>query len=541
MKYRFVNVDDFITYPQYNIFHPLYAKLIKYNNLDDSDLSDLNDEEKLYNINPYEYKNMDEISYILKMAIMSEDKIMVYGNYDADGICATAIMVSLLQKMDARVSYYIPSRYNDGFGLNKNVLKAIKDRGFKVLITVDNGVENKDLIRQAKAYGIKVIVIDRHVTLGDMPYANAILNPKESDLKEKYASSSYLCFRVSQALSGDSSRYFMALATIGTIAANRPYIESNYKLIKLGLKYMNHFRFKQTELLAEAPYIYTINSIKNTIISKLEAISRCNEVVDMSVPIKMLLSEDTITLEKYEKELSFYSKKEMKLKNKLVDEIVEDFIYDNSRSICLYDELITESLASPLADRLYFLYNVPTFIFFNDFRDSNNIKGVAKSHSSFPLHTILSKYDSMLKEYSGYATSATFTIAKENMKNFVEIINDETFKANILPKGKVIDVIDVNEEELTLDSIKELLLSGFSLYKNDTCFRLKNINKNLLNISANGYHISGRLNDNVTLVGYKLANEYDKIKKDNIDIIFRPEINEFKGNVGITLNIYFIE
>lgn len=541
MKYNFINVDDYLIYPQYNVLHPLYAKLIRYKNLDESQLIDQNDDDRLYNTNPFEYKNMDQIIYILKMAIMSDEKIMVYGNYDADGICASAIMISLLKKFDARVSFYIPSRYSDGFGLNKNVLKAIRDKGFKVLITIDNGIENQELIRMARAYGLKVIVIDRHITLGNMSFANAILNPKECDLKEAYVSTSYLCFRVAQALSGDSSRYFVSLATIGTIGANRPYIRSNYKLIKLGLKYMNHFKFKQLELLASHPYIYSIDVIKNNIIPKLEAISRSGRSVDMSLPIKMLLSEEILSLESYESELTGYSKKETKTKNILVDEIVEDFIYNNEKCIFINDDRVDESEGNPLVERLYFLYNVPTFVFMKDYKDSNVIKAVAKSHSSFALNIILSKHRHLLREFSGYATSATFSLDRDNLSTFIETIKEDAFKANIMPKGKIIDVIDVKEEEITLDAIKELLLSAFSIYKNDMCFRLKNVDKNKIHKSANGFHLSGRLNDNVTIVGYKLADEFDMIEKEKIDLIFRPEINEFKGEVSITLHVYFIE
>ena len=541
MEYKFINVDDYVLYPQYNVLHPLYAKLVRYYKLNDSEISDLNEDDKLYSKNPFEYKNIDEIVYLLKMAIMSEDKIMIYGNYDADGICASAIMISLLQKLDARVSFYIPSRYNDGFGLNRNVLKVIKDRGFKVLITVDNGMENKELIRQAKAYGLKVIVIDRHVTLGDMPFANAVLNPKECDLSEKYVSTSYLCFRVAQALSGDSNRYFVSLAAIGTIAANRPYLGSNYRLIKLGLKYLNHFRFKQLELLTHSPYIYSIDVIKNDIVPKLEAISRSSGSIDMSIPIKMLLSEDVLSLEKYEKMLTNYSKKETKIKNKIIDEIVEDYEYKNEKCIFINDSRVEEIECAPLADRLYFMYNVPVFVFVKDYADSTIFKCVAKSHSSFPLNRLLQKYQEYVTVFSGHATSAMFTVKKDSLNDLMNIINDEVFKLNAMPKGKVIDVIDVKEEELTLEAVKELLQNGFSIYKNDTCFRLKNIKKDLLNKSVNGYHISGKLNDKVTLVGYKLASDYDRINKEEIDIIFRPEINEFHDDVGITLHIYFIE
>jgi single-stranded-DNA-specific exonuclease len=475
------------------------------------------------------------------MAIMSNDKIMIYGNFDADGICASAIMISLLQKLDARVSFYVPSRYSDGFGLNKSVLKAIKDRGFKVLITVDNGMEDKELIRQAKAYGLKVIVIDRHISLGDMPYANAVLNPKECNLAEKYVSSSYLCFRVAQALSGDSSRYFVSLAAIGTIAANRPYIGYNYKLIKLGLKYLNHFRFKQMELLASNPYIYSIDTIKNVIVPKLEAISRSNGPIDMSIPIKILLSEEILSLENYDRILSGYSKKENKIKNNIIDEIIEDFEYKDEKCIFINDRRIEEIESAPLADRLYFMYNVPIFVFVKDYTNDMLIKCIAKSHSSFPLNRLLFKYKEYINIFSGHATSATFYLRKDCLEEFISIIKEEVFKLNARPKGKYIDVIDVNEDELTLESVKELLQKGFGIYKNDTCFRLKKIRKELLHKSFNGYHLSGKLNDHITLVGYKIAGELDKIDSEYIDIIFRPEINEFHNDVGITLHIYFIE
>ena len=173
--------------------------------------------------------------------------------------------------------------------------------------------------------------------------------------------------------------------------------------------------------------------------------------------------------------------------------------------------------------------------------DDSIVKCIAKSHSSFPLNIILRKHTDLVNIFSGHATSALFTLKKDNVDEFIDIINNEVFKLNARPKGKIIDVIDVKEEEITLESVKELLQNGFAIYKNDTCFRLKKIRKDILQKSVNGYHISGSLNENVTLVGYKLAGEYDKIDKEYIDIIFRPEINEFHNSVGVTLHIYFID
>jgi len=541
MKYNFIDVKDYKIYPEYDILHPLYARLVKNNHLCEAEISELHNDDILYSKNPFEYKNIDEIVYILKMAIMNQDRIMVYGNYDADGICATAITVSLLQHVDARVSYYIPSRYNDGFGLNKNVLKAIKDRGYKVLITIDNGMESVELIRMARAFGMKVIIIDRHLVLGEVPMANAILNPKVCGMDEKNVSTSYMCFRLAQALSGDSNRYYVALAAIGSIAANRPYKNFNYHLIKLGLKYMNHFKFKQLEILASYPYCYSINIIKDNIINKLEAIGRAEKGIDMSVPLKMLLSEDFVSLEKHSKVLTDYSKKENKIKNKLVDEICEDFMFHNEKCIFIVDDRLDESEGSPLVDRLYFLYNVPTFVFVEDYKDSLIKKGIAKSHSSFALNKVFAKHQDLFDKFTGYATNATFTIKKSNINKINEIMKDEAFKANIMPKEKIIDVYDIEEKDITLDSVKELLTSGFCIYTNDMCFRLKNVSKDKLFKSANGFHISGKLNDNVTLVGYKLADDLELIEKDEVDIIFRPEINQFNHEVNVTLKIFFIE
>ena len=197
---------------------------------------------------------------------------------------------------------------------------------------------------------------------------------------------------------------------------------------------MNHFKFKQLELLSGSPYCYSINTIKEVIIPKLEAISRADKDVDMSLPIKSLLLDEITSLEKCVSILSEYSKKERKIKNRLVDEICEDFIFDNEKSIFIYDDRLKESEGVPLVDRLYFLYNVPTFVFVEDYKDRNVKRCLAKSHSSFPLNLMYSKHKDKFESFFGYATHATFTVKKDSLNSFVEMVREETLKANVIPK-----------------------------------------------------------------------------------------------------------
>ncbi|MDY5852692.1 MAG: DHH family phosphoesterase, partial [Bacilli bacterium] len=132
------------------------------------------------------FKNVDIIIKRIFKAIENKEKIIVYGDYDCDGIMATTILVKALQKLNAEVRYYIPSRYQDGYGLNEKNVQSIKEKGYSLIITVDNGISALEAILKAKELGIDVIVTDHHEQIRELPDTPYIMHPIISEYGDVY-------------------------------------------------------------------------------------------------------------------------------------------------------------------------------------------------------------------------------------------------------------------------------------------------------------------------------------------------------------------
>ena len=188
-------------------------------------------------------------------AIKNKEKIIIYGDYDCDGICSTAIMVKTFEKLSYPVSYYIPIRYTDGYGLNVNNVIKIKNAGFNLIITVDNGICQNEAIDKANELGMDVIVIDHHETPIEQVHALGIIHPSVSHISDVFGCGGFMSLITSAALLGSYDPYLLTLAGLSTISDMMELKKYNRNVVRLALENLKEHKYKPLMSLLESPII----------------------------------------------------------------------------------------------------------------------------------------------------------------------------------------------------------------------------------------------------------------------------------------------
>lgn len=174
----------------------------------------------------------------IKQAISQQEKIMIYGDYDADGVTSTSVMLHTLQKLSAQVDFYIPDRFKEGYGPNEQAFRSIKERGFSLIITVDTGIAAVHEAKVAKELGLDVIITDHHEPGPELPDVRAIVHPKQPGCTYpfKELAGVGVAFKLAHALLGELPDELLDLAAIGTIADLVPLHDENRLIATLGLE-----------------------------------------------------------------------------------------------------------------------------------------------------------------------------------------------------------------------------------------------------------------------------------------------------------------
>ena len=242
--------------------------------------------------------NLEPLITRIRKAIDNKEKIIVYGDYDCDGIMSVSIIVKLFEILDYSIGYYVPSRYLDGYGLNVKKVEEIAAKGYTLIITVDNGISAFDAIDLAKEKGIDTLVIDHHEVQDKLPNAFGILHPIVSNLGDIPASGGFMSFVLSMALLNVVNPYLLSLAAISTISDMMPLLGYNRDIVIMALKAMNEHNFPALNKLTEGKKIDE-KIIAMEIAPKINAVGRMDETTNINRLIKFFVSANYEDIEAY--------------------------------------------------------------------------------------------------------------------------------------------------------------------------------------------------------------------------------------------------
>ena len=497
---------------------------------------------------PFLLKDMDKAVKRIKSAVKRNESILIYGDYDVDGLSATALLFLTLKGYGARLSYYIPDRVKEGYGLNLGALKKAGDNGVDLVIAVDCGITAVEEVNYLKKHNIDCIILDHHQPLeGIIPDAVAVINPLRPDCyyPYKYLASVGLVFKLTQALKAPEDN--LDLVTLGTISDVAPLTGENRILVKHGLKHLANTRKTGLRALIEAAGIgkkreFYTDTVGFILGPRINASGRVSSSLQS---LKLLLTEDAEEAKALAEGLNKDNRERQAMQETILKEAVSkverEVNFKSHKVIVVSSDKWHPGVIGIVASRLVEKFYRPTILVaFNE----DIGKGSGRSIKNFHLFDALSKCKEHLVEYGGHKHAAGITISKDNIEVFRERFN--SVASEVLQPLDLIPRLEIDAEislsDLTMKFVKELvLLEPYGVGNPKPVFAVRGLSlktkpKILTANTLKLWVTDGELT--YEAVGFKKAFDFklDPAPR-NFSLAFTPSLNTWQGEESIQLVI----
>lgn len=482
---------------------------------------------------PNNFLNIDIATSRILKAITNNEPIMIYGDYDCDGICSTSILVETFKKLNYKVGYYIPSRYVDGYGINVDMVNKIALKGYKLIITVDNGVSQIEALTLAKEKGIDVILTDHHEILNQVPPCFTIVHPFYKNKEVIPQCGAYVSFMLSIKLLGKIDDYLLSLASLATISDMMPLVKDNRTIVKKGLETINSNKFLQFMRLSNNDI--DEKELGFNIAPKINALGRVKEDFSVNNVVKYFTSnekKDILNLALYIDEVN----EERKLICSQAYNSLHIEKNDDKVIICLFDDL-KEGLIGLVAAKILNAYNKPTIVFT---RSSNGLlKGSGRSLEGFSLAQAFKDLKDVIEVYGGHALAGGLSIKEENFNQFKERINLLSKDVVIVPKSKI--VIPLEKDEFTYENYLELRkLAPFGEGNEEPYFSYTIECSMIRYIGNRKQHAKGSINSNCSFIYFNADKDLISCCK-KVTLIGKIEKDKYLGYQNLSFNVVEIK
>lgn len=507
-------------------------KLLAHFNITESDYERLSSPASLDNLPSYQrFLGVETITTRIFKAFDNREKVAVYGDYDCDGIMSTSIVVATFEKLGYPITYKLPSRYQDGYGLTVKSVEDFYAQGISLIITVDNGISQVSAIERATELGIDVIVTDHHELLGELPQAFAIMHPIISGYGEVVSCGAYVALLLSKALLGYFDEYLVALAGIATISDMMPLKEYNREVVKLAIEYINRNKYINLMKLAE------VNEVSESVIAmkvapKLNAVGRMTMGTELNVLVEYITTKDIRRVNDiytWIYEVNESRKETMKEATANID----DIDLEAPAIVMITEE--NEGMLGLLAARFVNTYARPSIVFTRDSNEAHLLKGSARSRKGFNIGKAFVNLSDLLAKFGGHELAGGCTLKAENFDTFKKRFND--LAATYLFEEQVEKVIDITKNDLNFmnyDIYRKLAPygQGFEV----PLFRIKDFNTNDFAFSRDGKHIITTIQYGVKIVAFNIDTAYINAHKI-VDLIGFLGISEYKSYRDLNFSV----
>lgn len=538
---------------------PLLARLLVNRGVKDSSSAKLFLRPQLTQLHdPYLLNDMLIAVGKIKQALKGKEKILIYGDYDVDGVTGVALLISALKGWGGRVSYYIPHRIKEGYGLNKMAIEKASREGVSLLITVDCGITALEEVAYARQRGIEVIITDHHQPGESLPRAIAVINPGRRD-------SSYLfrelagvgvAFKLIQALETQSGSLnfstgiweHLDLVALGTIADVAPLRGENRILIKYGLQELSRTGKPGLQALIEMTGIkdkeLTPAHVGFILAPRLNAGGRTGEA-DRGV--KLLLAESREEALPLARSLDSENKKRQRLEIQTVKEAIsrvgKEVDLESERVIVLADESWHPGVIGIVASRLVEKFYRPAILIA---LDENHGKGSARSIESFHLFQALRECQELLLSLGGHSLAAGLTIAREEIDHLKgrmnEIAHSQLSDEDLIPKLKIDSHLRL--KDISLELIANLdLLGPFGKGNSRPLFTSTEVELLDSPRLIKNNHLKLRVTEGGPVreaIGFGMGDKIPEITRgeaSGVDLAYSLEVNEWRGTKTIQLHL----
>ena len=392
---------------------------------------------------PYLLNDMQKSVDRIMRAIENKEKILVYGDYDVDGITSTFIVFKVLEELGADVSYDIPNRFVDGYGLSYSKTFDIVNEDFQVVITVDNGIKSIDEAKILKENGIDLIITDHHESENELPDAFAIIHTNLSDYPFKPLAGVGVAFKLIQALIGEEALEYVDIAALGTIADMMPLIEENRAIVNVGLKKLVHSSNEGLRNLLAFLDI-TTPSVADVQYKIAPRINACGRMKSAKLAVRLLQATTSTSAITLLTEIEETNNKRKKLTQTLYEEALRR-INHTEPSIIVDSPKMHEGVIGIVASRLANEFSKVSVVLKED---EFTYRGSIRSYDGVNVIYILNELKPLLIRYGGHQNAAGLEFKKELYEEFRTKFNQ------LIPSALRDDItvaegyIDINTLEL---------------------------------------------------------------------------------------------
>ncbi|MDE7278333.1 MAG: single-stranded-DNA-specific exonuclease RecJ, partial [Oscillospiraceae bacterium] len=388
-----------------------------------------NDEDKGERLSdPFLVKDMREAADIILAAVDSGKKICVYGDYDCDGITATALLYSYIECIGGDVRYYINDR-SEGYGLCADALRRLADESTELIVTVDNGISAVNEAALTKELGIELVITDHHQPGEVLPAAAAVVDPhRDDDLSPfKDLCGCGVALKLIAAMDGGSYdsalEQFSDLAAIATVADVVPLAGENREIVRLGLRYLENTENAGLQALMEAASVKLPVTSTQAAFSIAPRINASGRFASASEAVELLLCEDPDDAAEIAARLNSLNSERKKTEADIMEEIRGSILQDPrilyERVLFLYGEGWHHGVIGIVAAKLVERFGKPVFILSDD---GDEARGSARSVAGFSVHKALTACSEVLTKFGGHSGAGGFSLKKENIGAFNEAL-----------------------------------------------------------------------------------------------------------------------
>ena len=508
---------------------------------------------------PFLMKDMEQAVSRLQKAVNEGERILIYGDYDVDGTTAVSLVYSFLKHLTHNVDFYIPDRYDEGYGVSYKGIDWASDNGFTLIITLDCGIKANDKVSYAASKGIDMIICDHHLPENEIPAAVAVLDPKREDCNYPFddLSGCGVGFKLVQAYSMRNGIPFESIVPlldllVVSIASDLvSVIGENRILAHFGLKQLNENPRKgllaMINLSGLDPEHITIDDIVFKIGPRINAAGRMESG---RIAVQLLTAEDDLTASRIGNEINAHNNERKEIDREITREALEMVqsgkCLSAKNATIVYNPMWHKGVVGIVASRLVEAFYRPTIVFT---KSNGFVTGSARSVHGFDLYDAIENCADLLENFGGHLYAAGLTLREENLPMFCSRI--ETFIAGKISKEMLKPVITV-DAKLNFDQITPKffrILKQFQPFgpeNNAPVFMTENVydNGTVRKVGAEGGHLKLELMQeaqpyrHISAIAFNKSSHFDHIRSGNpIDICYSIVENYYRGIANLQLRI----
>lgn len=495
-------------------------------------------------LSPFLLPDMEKARNILWNAVQGKKKIVIYGDYDCDGVCASAILFETLQGMGAKVSCYIPDRHKEGYGLNEEAVWHLAKEN-DVLLTVDCGITSVQEVALAKELGLLVIVTDHH-TVGDfLPPADAVVSPLLGDYPFSGLCGAGVAWKLALALDAEKAEGLMELAAIATVADMVPLLQENRAIVKIGLQMLENTKRPGLVTLMQLAGVERSVTAEQVAFQIAPRINACGRMDNARIALDMLLTKDASIGLSMAQKAHGLNEQRKQMEDAVVEDArhqVEKMDLQKHHALVVFGESWNSGVVGLAAGKLAEQWGYPAVALA---KEGDTFVGSARSAGQVDIYAALKCCEKLFLRFGGHRQAAGMTLPFEHLEAFRERLSHAVKEqlGGKAPKKQFLCDGEMALADVSVESVQQLMqMEPFGMGNPSPVFVARHAEAlSLRAVGREGKHLQGTFQQETAICKGIYFGGGEWQGKDGVfSLVFSPSLNTFRGETSAQLQIKYM-